>query len=80
MKVLVGRKRKEKKKEGEKNEENIKSQRAKSQDRKTPENQTCELQASRRGRGGGGAERRNLSLLWRKEELPAALPVHPKIP
>ena len=51
MKVLVGRKRKEKKKEGEKNEENIKSQRAKSQDRKTPENQTCEL----RGRGGGGA-------------------------
>jgi hypothetical protein len=35
-------------------------------------------------RGGdeeGGAERRYLSLLWRnKGELPAALPVHPKIP
>jgi hypothetical protein len=28
----------------------------------------------------GGAERRYLSFLLRKEELPATLPVHPKIP
>ena len=83
--MLVGKKRKEKKKKRENNEENIKSQESKVPRQKNTKEPNIKVERSvnfkrRGGDGEGGAERRNLSLFWRKEELPAALPVHPKIP
>jgi hypothetical protein len=81
--VLVGKKRKKEEARKQRGKHQIPESKVPRQKNTKEPNIKVERSVNFKRRGGdgeGGAERRNLSLLWRKEELPVTLPVHPKIP